>query len=490
MKKSTNPVAKIAGVAITVIAALVLSNTGYAAVADFDSAAHGEKLYKRPSDKERKDLNKDKNNKPSVKAPASTPKPTPSTKPTKAPASTPKPTPTTKSTKAPASTPKSTSTTQSTKASASQFKPTPSTKPTKAPIPKSTSSSRPSQVTATQSSESPASRRADMQSDISLNPSPTPVNIPSLGGEPTPSPSLVDVTSSSVASESSSSTSSTSTSTSIDLDSTPAPGEGSGTPDKQPTQTPKVIVPDALMGQIRQAFTSGERGLLVRSQQYLDELAEAFRSIYNRLEDQGALLDTKDSGLVGERIPDFPIEQGTVDGQTVLSAFRNYPIVRGVAASNPEIAALSMRIKVERKVSGGWFSVALEACGPDFFQITMFNNSASASQWITVVNPNGKDTNAVKKCLNLNSMETVFRSVSNEVHLAQTHTAAMIEAIILMIVEGEANGAGYRLTLVDNSKEDSKDDVPSLKALLLKEKAPSAENGKEITEADFLIINN
>ncbi len=487
--KSTNPVRKIAGVAMTVIAALVLSNTGYAAVADFDSVAHGEKLFKRPSDKERKTLTKGQNKQNGApKAPAAPqmPKPTASSKaPAPAPTSAPKPKPTT-TTKAPASSSLPTSTRQ----------PKPSASRPAVPPPASTSQQTLS-----------SSRLADEQhSDVTLNASPSNPPLETTQNAPQSTTRLADTggTTTGAPEPTSTITSSTSTDTTSTISSTGTSSSSSSlnlgptatnTPDNTPpvdeTPAPKMIVTDGLMSQIRQAFMGGERSMVIRSQQYLDELAEAFRSIYNRLEDQGARLDIANSGVIGERIPDFPTEQSTVDGQTVSSAFQNYSVVRGVAASNPEIAALSMRIKVEHRTKEGWFgSVTLQPCGPDFFQITMVNNAASASQWTTVVNPDGKDTKAVKQCLNINNLETVFRSVTNEVHLAQTHTAAMIEAIILMIVDGEANGSSYRLTLVENSKEGSKDEDPSLKALLLKDKAPSEDNGKEITDADFIIINN
>ena len=253
----------------------------------------------------------------------------------------------------------------------------------------------------------------------------------------------------------------------------------------QKTPEPKtvakaVIVSETLLLEIEDHFKAGRAGALTnpRTDEYLNKLAEAFRDIYNRLEDKGNVpaLDTKQSvSLKGSVIPDFALQgKKGVFQKDQPSAFVNYPIVRGALAQNTEIAALSMLINVQ--IDRGYFQSHWDRCTTSPLQITMAN-TGNASGWSTYADPKGKNSAKLEECL-VNTQSVFANQLGGSLRVVGQHKPEMIEAIVLLAVQGEARGSGYLLTLAKTTKSDK------LSELFDK---PAANTGKQITDADFLL---
>ena len=252
------------------------------------------------------------------------------------------------------------------------------------------------------------------------------------------------------------------------------------TPEKK-TVAETATVSEALLLEIEDHFKAGKAGALTnpRTDEYLNKLAKAFRDIYNRLEDKGNLpaLDTQPSASLRESvIPDFALQgkKGILQ-KDQPSAFVNYPIVRGALAQNTEIAALSMLINVQ--INRGYLQSHWVPCTTSPVQITMANTE-NASGWSTYADPDSKNSFKLEECL-ANTQSVFAGQPGGDQRLIGQHKPEMIEAIVLLAVQGEARGNGYLLTLAKTIKSDN------LNELLDK---PAANAGKQITDADFLLL--
>ena len=246
------------------------------------------------------------------------------------------------------------------------------------------------------------------------------------------------------------------------------------------TVTKIAIVSEALLLEIEDHFKAGRAGALTnpRTDEYLNKLAKAFRDIYNRLEDKGNVpaLDTQQSVSLKESvIPHFVLQgkKGILQ-KDQPSAFVNYPIVRGALAQNAEIAALSMLINVQ--IDRGYFQSQWVPCTTSPLQITMAN-TGNASGWPTYADPNGKNSVKLEECL-VNTQSVFASQLGGDLRVVGQHKPEMIEAIVLLALQGQAKGNGYLLTLAKTIKSDK------LSELFDK---PAANTGKQITDADFLL---
>ena len=264
-------------------------------------------------------------------------------------------------------------------------------------------------------------------------------------------------------------------------------------------ENPKMTATDLneeFLNEVRRSYQRGEGSDNIRSEEYLNKLTQAFHYIYNKLENRGALPSLgEQDGAINEHTPDF--HSGSRPDFWRVDDFKNYPIVRGAMAENSEIAALSMNIKVEdlkankARVSQ-WDPIY---CG-SVFQITMTNNGGSANQWTTRINPGDhvpKGTNGIVECLNAETpqAQTVFSKdpAADSFHVGRAHHPAMIEAIILMVLDGEAKNEYHRLSFWDYQEEP--ESLVSMRKLVLNQsgKKSGQHEGKLINEADFAILN-
>ena len=246
------------------------------------------------------------------------------------------------------------------------------------------------------------------------------------------------------------------------------------------TVTKIAIVSEALLLEIEDHFKAGRAGALTnpRTDEYLNKLAEVFRDIYNRLEDKGNVpaLDTQQSASLKESvIPDFALQgkKGILQ-KDQPSAFVNYPIVRGSLAQNTEIAALSMLINVQ--IDRGYFQSRWVPCTTSPLQITMVN-TGNASGWSAYADPKGKNSAKLQECL-VNTQSVFANQLGGDLRVVGQHKPEMIEAIVLLAVQGEARGSGYLLTLAKTTKSDKLSELFD---------RPAANTGKQITDADFLL---
>ena len=246
------------------------------------------------------------------------------------------------------------------------------------------------------------------------------------------------------------------------------------------TVTKFAIVSEALLLEIEDHFKAGRAGALTnpRTDEYLHKLAEVFRDIYNRLEDKGNVpaLDTQQSASLKESvIPDFALQgkKGILQ-KDQSSAFVNYPIVRGALAQNTEIAALSMLINVQ--IDRGYFQSQWVSCTTSPLQITMAN-TGNAYGWSTYADPKGKNSAKLEECL-VNTQSVFANQLEGDLRVVGQHKPEMIEAIVLLVVQGEARGSGYLLTLAKTTKSDKLSELFD---------RPAANTGKQITDADFLL---
>ena len=253
----------------------------------------------------------------------------------------------------------------------------------------------------------------------------------------------------------------------------------------QETPEPKTVtkittVSEAFLLEIEDHFKAGRAGALTnpRTDEYLNKLAEVFRDIYNRLEDKGnvSALDTQQSASLKESvIPDFALQgkKGILQ-KDQPSAFVNYPIVRGSLAQNTEIAALSMLINVQ--IDRGYFQSRWVPCTTSPLQITMVN-TGNASGWSAYADPKGKNSAKLEECL-VNTQSVFANQLGGDLRVVGQHKPEMIEAIVLLAVQGEARGSGYLLTLAKTTKSDKLSELFD---------RPAANTGKQISDADFLL---
>ena len=262
-------------------------------------------------------------------------------------------------------------------------------------------------------------------------------------------------------------------------------------------EPPRVIARSVLneefLNEVRRSYQGGEGSDNIRSESYLNQLTQAFHFIYNKLENRGTVPSLGDrDGAHNTHTPDF----GT--GMYRSDDFENYPIVRGSLEENTEIAALSMQIKVQvpTTVKTGLMSYEsrLKYCGA-FYQVTMANNGGSANQWTTRINPGPehipKGTDSIAECMNAEEPEaqTVFSKdpAADTVHVGRPHHPAMIEAIILMVLDGEARNKHHRLSFWDNP--DEPESLAAMRELVLEQSQQVSQGGKLINDADFSILN-
>ena len=264
-------------------------------------------------------------------------------------------------------------------------------------------------------------------------------------------------------------------------------------------ENPKMTAADLneeFLNEVRRSYLRGEGSDNIRSEEYLNKLTQAFHYIYNKLENRGALPSLgEQDGAINVHTPDF--HSSSRPDFWRVDDFKNHPIVRGAMAENSEVAALSMNIKVEdlkankARVSQ-WDPIY---CG-SVFQITMTNNGGSANQWTTRINPGDhvpKGTNGIVECLNAETpqAQTVFSKdpAADSFHVGRAHHPAMIEAIILMVLDGEAKNEYHRLSFWDYQEEP--ESLVTMRKLVLNQsgKKSGQHEGKLINEADFTILN-
>ena len=270
--------------------------------------------------------------------------------------------------------------------------------------------------------------------------------------------------------------------------------------EEHPTKFTAADLNEEFLNEVRRSYQGGEGSDNIRSEEYLNRLTQAFHYIYNSLENRGGLPRLGNPNPVYNiNIPNFSI--GYALNLRRSDDFENYPIVRGIMAENGA-AALSMKVKVEipKIIKTGYLSYEsiLEPCGPGFYQITMTNNGGAPNIWTTRINPgrqhNPERTEYIAKCLNAEKPEaqTVFSKApaSNTVHIGRKQHPAMIEAIILMVLEGEAKNRYHRLSFHDFSRNEE-ENLAVMRALVLKQPGKKSINyeDKLINEADFTILN-
>ena len=256
---------------------------------------------------------------------------------------------------------------------------------------------------------------------------------------------------------------------------------------------------EEFLNEVRRSYQGGEGSDNIRSEEYLNRLTKAFHYIYNNLENRDGLPPLDPNPAYNADTPNFSI--GFALNRRRSDDFEYYPIVRGLMDENGA-AALSMKVKVEipKVIQTGYFSYEsiLEPCGPGFYQITMTNNGGSSNTWTTRINPGRQHkpqtTEHIAKCLNAEKREaqTVFSKApaANTVHIGRNHHPAMIEAIILMVLEGEAQNRYHRLSFYDFSRNEEQN-LAVMRALVLKQSGKKSRQyaGKLIDEADFTILN-
>lgn len=270
--------------------------------------------------------------------------------------------------------------------------------------------------------------------------------------------------------------------------------------EEHPAKFTAVDLNEEFLNEVRRSYQGGEGSDNLRSQEYLNRLTQAFHYIYNNLENRGGLPRLGNPNPVYNiNIPNFSI--GYALNRRRSDDFENYPIVRGIMAENGA-AALSMKVKVEipKIIKTGYLSYEsiLEPCGPGFYQITMTNNGGAPNIWTTRINPgrqhDPKRTEYIAKCLNAEKPEarTVFSKApaANIVHIGRKQHPAMIEAIILMVLEGEAKNRYHRLSFYDFSRNEE-ENLAVMRELVLKQSGKKSRQyaGKLIDEADFTILN-
>ena len=270
--------------------------------------------------------------------------------------------------------------------------------------------------------------------------------------------------------------------------------------EEHPAKFTAADLNEEFLNEVRRSYQGGEGSDNIRSEEYLNRLTQAFHYIYNNLENRGGLPRLGNPNPVYNiNIPNFSI--GYALNRRRSNDFENYPIVRGIMAENGA-AALSMKVKVEipKIIKTGYLSYEsiLEPCGPGFYQITMTNNGGAPNIWTTRINPgrqhNPERTEYIAKCLNAEKPEaqTVFSKApaANTVHIGRKQHPAMIEAIILMVLEGEAKNRYHRLSFYDFSRNEE-ENLAVLRELVLKQPEKKSINyeDKLINEADFTILN-
>ena len=269
--------------------------------------------------------------------------------------------------------------------------------------------------------------------------------------------------------------------------------------EEQPSKFTAADLNEEFLNEVRRSYQGGEGSDNIRSEEYLNRLTKAFHYIYNNLENRDGLPPLDPNPVYNADTPNFSI--GFALNRRRSDDFEYYPIVRGLMDENGA-AALSMKVKVEipKVIQTGYFSYEsiLEPCGPGFYQITMTNNGGSPNTWTTRINPGRQHkpqtTEHIAKCLNAEKREaqTVFSKApaANTVHIGRNHHPAMIEAIILMVLEGEAQNRYHRLSFYDFSR-DEEQNLAVMRALVLKQSGKKSRQyaGKLIDEADFTILN-
>ena len=270
--------------------------------------------------------------------------------------------------------------------------------------------------------------------------------------------------------------------------------------EEHPAKFTAADLNEEFLNEVRRSYQDGEGSDNIRSEEYLNRLTQAFHYIYNNLENRGGLPRLGNPNPVYNiNIPNFSI--GYALNLRRSDDFENYPIVRGIMAENGA-AALSMKVKVEipKIIKTGYLSYEsiLEPCGPGFYQITMTNNGGAPNIWTTRINPgrqhNPGRTEYIAKCLNAEKPEaqTVFSKApaANTVHIGRKQHPAMVEAIILMVLEGEAKNRHHRLSFYDFSRNEE-ENLAVMRALVLKQSGKKSIHyeDKLINEADFTILN-
>ena len=222
-----------------------------------------------------------------------------------------------------------------------------------------------------------------------------------------------------------------------------------------------------------------------RDQFYKDRLAKAFRHAYNGLKHLG-MIGKEDNEFGGLHMtPAYPKKKTNA---TPLSFEDNAALTArllesgGPASLGIKFQVVDLDIAEDDKNS--------HICGfsagnfDGFFYVAMTANGPANSQWNTIVNPDGSQTEEVKKCLNKSKVTPFVTAAggNKEVHYAGHHDYLMIEAVLLMIAKGEAvhPNAKFSLRLQGGEK--------ASKALLEQIKTAPVVEGAKLTDADFIIL--
>ena len=210
-----------------------------------------------------------------------------------------------------------------------------------------------------------------------------------------------------------------------------------------PSPTSATILTEKLLKKIKSYFNRPV-GISNREKHYIPDVKQAFVETYNTLPSVGILEEA--SAHVGG---------GRVHPKIDENVFKDYPVVTGTTSS---FSFVSMQVqKIDRKTT----------CGADvkgfngLFTISFVNSTGSSDEWAVVVSDYGipeSRADLIQTCFGKASKRTTpFGTEANDVQYARTHTVRQIEALLLLVQNGEAEWSGSKLKLDEKAFEKLKE---------------------------------
>ena len=211
----------------------------------------------------------------------------------------------------------------------------------------------------------------------------------------------------------------------------------------EPSSTSTVLT-ERLLKMVKSYFKMPHKRINYRERMYIPDVEHAFVEIYNTLPSVG-LLDEASGHVAG----------GRVHPKIDENVFKDYPVVTGTTSN---FSFVSMQVK---KIKGR------ATCGADvegfngLFTISFVNSTGLPDGWAVVVSDYGipeSRADLIQTCFGkASSRTTPFGTMSDDIQYAKNHSVWQIEALLLLVQNGEAEWNGGKLKLDEKAFEKLKE---------------------------------